>query len=273
MTTPPLASLNDLHTFATVARTRNFRRAAAELGVSPSALSHALRGLEARLGVRLLNRTTRSVAPTEAGQRLLDRLTPALLEVQGALDAVNAFRDSPLGTLRINAPRAVELLKAVTNRPEGFIRHDRAFLHLRVLMRSLEAQEAALTTESRDKIAEAQAQSLEDSQRSADAAEKKRQARELEVQTLALSIAAGAAELRGDDQATLAADLHSQHALVPALDDLAHADDEAERLAAVERAVELLAVLEHAGLDALELLEHESIIQGQRRKREHAGRL
>ena len=73
MTTPPLASLNDLHTFATVARTRNFRRAAAELGVSPSALSHALRGLEARLGVRLLNRTTRSVAPTEAGQRLLRR--------------------------------------------------------------------------------------------------------------------------------------------------------------------------------------------------------
>ncbi|HNI82690.1 MAG TPA: LysR family transcriptional regulator [Rhodocyclaceae bacterium] len=106
MNAPPLASLNDLHTFATVARTRNFRRAAAELGVSPSALSHALRALEARLGVRLLNRTTRSVAPTEAGQRLLDRVAPALRELHGALDAVNAFRDSPLGTLRINAPRA-----------------------------------------------------------------------------------------------------------------------------------------------------------------------
>ncbi len=100
------ASLADLQSFAAVARLRSFRKAAAELGVSPSALSHALRGLEARLGVRLLNRTTRSVAPTEAGERLLDRLSPALQEIHGALDEVNAFRDSPLGTLRINAPRA-----------------------------------------------------------------------------------------------------------------------------------------------------------------------
>lgn len=105
----PLAehtSLNDLHAFAAVARTRNFRRAATELGVSPSALSHALRGLESRLGVRLLHRTTRSVAPTEAGERLLARLAPALREIADALDAVNDFRDSPVGTLRINAPRA-----------------------------------------------------------------------------------------------------------------------------------------------------------------------
>lgn len=99
-------SLTDLQAFATVARLRSFRQAATELGVSPSALSHALRGLETRLGVRLLNRTTRSVAPTEAGERLLSRLAPALQDIHGALDAVNAFRDSPLGTLRINAPRA-----------------------------------------------------------------------------------------------------------------------------------------------------------------------
>lgn len=102
----PATSLNDLHVFATVARLRSFRQAAAELAVSPSALSHALRGLEARLEVRLLNRTTRSVAPTEAGARLLARLVPALGDIQTALDEVNAFRDSPLGSLRINAPRA-----------------------------------------------------------------------------------------------------------------------------------------------------------------------
>lgn len=99
------ACLADLQAFATVARLRSFRRAAVELGVSPSALSHTLRGLETRLGVRLLNRTTRSVAPSEAGQRLLDRLAPALLDIDSALDEVNAFRDSPRGTLRINAPR------------------------------------------------------------------------------------------------------------------------------------------------------------------------
>lgn len=102
--TPP--SLNDLQAFATVARHCNFRRAAAEMGISPSALSHALRGLENRLGVRLLNRTTRSVALTEAGERLLGRLAPALREINDALDTVNAFRDSPIGTLRINAPHA-----------------------------------------------------------------------------------------------------------------------------------------------------------------------
>lgn len=100
------APLNDLHAFAAVARTRNFRKAAVELGVSPSALSHALRGLETRLGVRLLNRTTRSVAPTEIGARLLERLTPALGEIADALDAVNDHRASPTGTLRLNAPRA-----------------------------------------------------------------------------------------------------------------------------------------------------------------------
>ena len=113
MSPTPFASLNDLQVFATVARHRNFRRAAAELGVSPSALSHSLRSLEARLGVRLLNRTTRSVAPTEAGEQLLTRLRPALQDIEGALDEINAFRDTPIGTLRINAPRAAcELLLA-----------------------------------------------------------------------------------------------------------------------------------------------------------------
>lgn len=97
--------LNQLHAFATVARLRSFRAAAQALGVSPSALSHSLRELENRLGVRLLNRTTRSVAPSEAGAHLLARLAPALQDIDSALDAINDFRSTPQGTLRINAPR------------------------------------------------------------------------------------------------------------------------------------------------------------------------
>ena len=108
MASPNLA---DLQTFTVVARSRSFRAAALELGVSPSAISHSMRALEERLGLRLLNRSTRSVAPTVAGEQLLARLAPALLEIQGALDEVNAFRDSPLGTLRINAPRAAAELE------------------------------------------------------------------------------------------------------------------------------------------------------------------
>jgi len=99
-----MTDLADLDTFVAVAQARSFRGAAARRGVSASSLSEALRRLEARLGVRLLNRTTRSVTPTEAGQRLLERLAPALGEVAGALDAVNGFRDSPHGTLRLNVP-------------------------------------------------------------------------------------------------------------------------------------------------------------------------
>lgn len=102
----PRPSLADLTAFAAVAAHRSFRQAADELGLSPSSLSHTLRGLEATLGVRLLNRTTRSVAPTEAGERLLARLGPALRELDGALGEVDAFRDGPSGTLRINAPDA-----------------------------------------------------------------------------------------------------------------------------------------------------------------------
>ncbi|MEI4470135.1 LysR family transcriptional regulator [Frigidibacter sp. MR17.24] len=93
--------LNDLAAFAAVARSRSFTAAAAELGVSPSALSHALRALETRLGVRLLARSTRSVAPTEAGVALLARLAPALAEIEGGLSDLAAFRDAPEGVVRI----------------------------------------------------------------------------------------------------------------------------------------------------------------------------
>lgn len=99
--------LGDLDAFTAVARTRSFRGAAALRGVSASSLSEAVRRLESRLGVRLLNRTTRSVTPTEAGRKLMDRLVPALGEVSAALDQVNVFRDSPTGTLRLNVPTIV----------------------------------------------------------------------------------------------------------------------------------------------------------------------
>ena len=98
--------LNDLSAFAAVARAGGFREAARLGRVSASSLSEAVRRLEAGLGVRLLNRTTRSVAPTEAGARLLERLAPALGEVEAALDVVNTFRDRPIGTLRLNVPGA-----------------------------------------------------------------------------------------------------------------------------------------------------------------------
>jgi DNA-binding transcriptional LysR family regulator len=96
--------LSDLEAFAAVARTGSFRRAATERGVSASALSQSVRSLEERLGLRLLNRTTRSVALTQAGERLLDRLRPALQEIAEAIDDVNSFRATPSGAVRINAP-------------------------------------------------------------------------------------------------------------------------------------------------------------------------
>jgi len=101
------AELQDLLAFAAVARERSFRGAAAQRGGSPSALSAAVRRVEARLGVRLLNRTTRSVTATEAGARLLERLAPALAEVAAAIDSVNSYRDRPTGTLRLNVPMAI----------------------------------------------------------------------------------------------------------------------------------------------------------------------
>ena len=98
------ADLADLNAFLAVAQARGFRDAARTVGSSASTLSEAVRRLEARLGVRLLHRTTRSVVPTEAGTRLIERLAPALGEVEAALDVVNLFRDRPAGTLRLNVP-------------------------------------------------------------------------------------------------------------------------------------------------------------------------
>ena len=95
--------LNGLQAFSTIARERSFTRAAAQLGVSPSALSYTVRVLEAQLGLRLLTRTTRSVAPTEAGERLLATLGPALDEIEVTLAALGELRDKPSGTIRITA--------------------------------------------------------------------------------------------------------------------------------------------------------------------------
>src|SRR5262244_2532367 len=96
--------LSDLNAFLAVSRAKGFREGARASGSSASGLSGAVRRLEAQLGVRLLHRTTRSVAPTEAGKQLLDRLGPALTEVEAALDVVNGYRDRPAGTLRLNVP-------------------------------------------------------------------------------------------------------------------------------------------------------------------------
>jgi DNA-binding transcriptional LysR family regulator len=96
--------LGDLSAFVAVARAGGFRDAARATDGSASGLSDAVRRLEAKLGVRLLNRTTRSVVPTEAGRSLLDRLGPVLSEVDNALDVVNGFRDKPSGTLKLNVP-------------------------------------------------------------------------------------------------------------------------------------------------------------------------
>jgi len=94
-------NINDLLAFLAVARERSFTRAAAKLGVSQSALSHTIRGLEARLGLRLLTRTTRSVAPTEAGERLVRNVGPRFEEIETELDALSELRDKPAGTIRI----------------------------------------------------------------------------------------------------------------------------------------------------------------------------
>jgi DNA-binding transcriptional LysR family regulator len=98
------ADLSDLTAFVAVVKAAGFRDAARTTGAGASSLSEAVRRLEARLGVRLLHRTTRSVAPTEAGARLFDRLAPALGEVAAALEVVNGFRDRPAGMLKLNVP-------------------------------------------------------------------------------------------------------------------------------------------------------------------------
>ena len=99
----PRSSVNDLIAFLAVAREQSFTKAAAKLGVSQSALSHTIRGLEERLGLRLLTRTTRSVSPTEAGERLLVSIGPRFDEIDNELAALSAFREKPAGTIRINA--------------------------------------------------------------------------------------------------------------------------------------------------------------------------
>lgn len=105
--------LNGLDAFVRVAHSRSFRKAAAAMGVSPSALSHAIGKLEHDLGVRLLNRTTRSVSPSPAGAQLLARLQPALADVAAALDELNQERTVPKGRLRLNVPRpAAQLVLA-----------------------------------------------------------------------------------------------------------------------------------------------------------------
>lgn len=107
--------LAELTAFAAIAAHRSFRKAADDLGLSPSTLSHMMRVLEQNMGVRLLHRTTRSVAPTEAGERLVSRLRPLLRDLDLALEDVNVFRDRPSGILRVNTsePAARLLLERV----------------------------------------------------------------------------------------------------------------------------------------------------------------
>jgi DNA-binding transcriptional LysR family regulator len=99
----PRDDFNDLLAFLSVARERSFTRAAARLGVSPSSLSHKVRGLESRMGVRLLTRTTRSVTPTEAGERLMATVAPQFDAIETELESLAEFRDKPAGTVRITA--------------------------------------------------------------------------------------------------------------------------------------------------------------------------
>ncbi len=102
-----ITDLSELAAFDAVARHRSFRRAGEERGVTASALSHAVSNLEARTGIRLLNRTTRSVSLTDAGAMLLAQLSPAFGQIGAALDALNQFRETPFGTVRINAPNSI----------------------------------------------------------------------------------------------------------------------------------------------------------------------
>lgn len=97
-------NVNDLLAFLAVAREGSFTKAAARFGISQSALSHTIRQLEARLGIRLLTRTTRAVAPTEAGERLLERIGPHFDQIEVEMDALNELREKPAGTVRIAAP-------------------------------------------------------------------------------------------------------------------------------------------------------------------------
>ncbi|MEX3841793.1 LysR family transcriptional regulator [Paraburkholderia sp. BR10882] len=120
--------MNDLAAFVSVARAGGFRDAARVGGVSASSLSAAVRRLEAKLGLRLLNRTTRSVAPTEAGQRLLESITPLFSEMEAALDVLNGYREKPAGTLKLNVPASA----ARTILPGVLAPFQRAYPEIRV---------------------------------------------------------------------------------------------------------------------------------------------
>jgi DNA-binding transcriptional LysR family regulator len=125
----PAEDPNDLAAFLAVACERSFTRAAAKLGVSQSALSQTVRGLEARLGIRLLTRSTRSVAPTEAGERLLQTVGPRLAEIQAEIEQLSELRDKPAGTIRITAgdhaihsvltPKLAKILPGYPSREPG----------------------------------------------------------------------------------------------------------------------------------------------------------
>jgi DNA-binding transcriptional LysR family regulator len=123
-------TLSDLKAFAAVARHRSFQRAADSLGVSRSSLSHALRGLEQRLGVRLLHRTTRSVAPTESGEQLLQRLAPLLHELDALLNSISHGPDEIVGTLRVNASTGAARWLLCHMVPAFLQRHPRVSLDL-----------------------------------------------------------------------------------------------------------------------------------------------
>ncbi|MBG0511623.1 LysR family transcriptional regulator [Agrobacterium sp. MOPV5] len=99
--------LAELSTFLAVARFKSFKQAAVERGVAASAVSHAIRSLEERVGVRLFHRTTRSVSLTEAGERFMTELRPAFGQIERALDSLNSFRGTPFGTVRINMPNSI----------------------------------------------------------------------------------------------------------------------------------------------------------------------
>ena len=125
-------NFNDLAAFVAVAKERSFTRAAAKQGVSQSALSQTIKGLEARLGMRLLTRSTRSVSPTEAGERLLRTLAPRFEEIEQELGALNALRDKPAGTVRITAGEhpAVSVLQPALQR----ILPDHPDLHVEIIV-------------------------------------------------------------------------------------------------------------------------------------------
>ncbi|HEY0295535.1 MAG TPA: LysR family transcriptional regulator [Bordetella sp.] len=126
------AELADLNVFLTICRRRSFRQAAAELGVTPSALSHAMRNLEARLGVRLLNRTSRSVAPSAAGTALAEQLEHGFAQITQALDAMEHFRATPKGRLRLNVPRDASRLLVNPVLPDFFAAYPELALEITV---------------------------------------------------------------------------------------------------------------------------------------------